>query len=230
MDGETAETIGMTKTQAASDRATAARREQILAQRGGVVWFTGLSGSGKTTLARALEAELLARGHRPFILDGDSLRTGLCRDLGFSEADRNENIRRAAEVARLFADCGVLCLTAFISPMRAAREQARAIVGPDRFLEVHLCTDFQVCEQRDVKGLYKRARAGQVADFTGLTSPYEPPLKPDLAVDTAAVGVEEAVGQLLAALQAKGLVREGRGQGVSGGAGRGTHGVLRQPA
>ena len=167
---------------------------------GAVVWFTGLSGAGKTTLARALVRALAHRGLRACVLDGDHLRQGLCRDLGFSEADRSENIRRAAEVAKLFADAGLLCMVALISPLRAARAEARRCIGPDRFLEVYVAADLAACERRDVKGLYRRARAGKVRQFTGLGSPYEPPLRPGLILDTAKLTVPQCVRLLIARL------------------------------
>lgn len=177
-----------------------------LAQKGCVLWFTGLSGAGKSTTAEALQAALRARGVLTFLLDGDIIRQGLCRDLGFSDADRNENIRRLAEVARLFAECGVIALTAFISPLRAARENARQIVGPARFLEIHVATDLQVCEKRDVKGLYRKARAGAIPEFTGISSPYEPPENPALRIDTAAVSLADAVQQAQIVLEQRGFI------------------------
>jgi len=182
------------------------QRIQILGHPGAVIWFTGLSGSGKTTLALALESALLANRHLARILDGDQLRQGLSSDLGFSDADRTENIRRAAEVARLLADAGVICLAAFISPFKALRTMARDIVGADRFLEVHVSTPLAICEQRDVKGFYARARQRQVASFTGVDSPYEPPEKPDIALDTAQCPVPQAVGQLLALMKERRLL------------------------
>jgi adenylylsulfate kinase len=185
---------------------TICRRPVQLAQKGCVLWFTGLSGAGKSTIAEALQATLKQRGVLTFLLDGDIIRQGLCRDLGFSEADRNENIRRLAEVTRLFAECGVVALTAFISPLRAAREDARRIVGPERFLEIHVATDLRICEQRDVKGLYRQARAGAIPEFTGISSPYEPPENPALRLDTAVVAADEAVRQVQAMLELRGFI------------------------
>lgn len=170
-------------------------------QKGCVVWFTGLSGSGKTTLANALEKSLARRGARAFILDGDNVRKGLCSDLGFSKADRDENIRRISEVARLFADSGIICLTAFISPFRAARARAKRTIGTKRFLEIYVATDLSVCERRDVKGLYGKARAAAIRDFTGVSQGYEPPVRSDLKIDTAKVSVKKAVASLIELLR-----------------------------
>jgi adenylyl-sulfate kinase len=181
-------------------------REACMSQKGCVVWLTGLSGAGKSTISRALEERLVRDGHVAFVLDGDEIRGGLNKDLGFSQDDRKENIRRIAEVARLFADCGVVCITAFISPLRAYRQQAREIVGPDRFFEVFIDADLNVCEQRDPKGLYKKARAGKIAEFTGITSAYEPPEKPDLRIDSTSAAVEQSVWQLMHYLASKGFI------------------------
>ena len=180
-------------------------REALVKQRGCVVWFTGLSGSGKTTLANALCEYLLGEGHLAFVLDGDQIRTGLNSDLGFTRQDRDENIRRIAEVAKLFADAGVICITAFISPFRKAREGARHIIGPERFFDVHVAADLKVCEQRDVKGLYRKARSGAVRDFTGISQEYEPPSRPALRIHTAACSVPSAVKALVALLRKKGI-------------------------
>jgi adenylylsulfate kinase len=182
-----------------------AERRAVMGQAGAVVWFTGLSGSGKTTLAKALEKALIERGRPAFLLDGDNLRHGLCRDLGFSAGDRAENVRRAAAVAALMADAGLICITAFISPQRAARDAARALIGADRFLEIYVCTPLEVCERRDSKGLYKRARAGEVTDFTGVSAPYEAPERPDAAIDTSVTSTPAAVEQILALLQTRGV-------------------------
>lgn len=172
--------------------------------KGAVVWFTGLSGSGKTTLAQASAKALNGAGVCVKVLDGDHLRKGLCSDLGFSETDRAENIRRVAEVAALFADAGLLCLVALISPLRKARAQARVIIGKQRFLEIYVAADLAACEQRDVKGLYKRARAGRLRRFTGLASPYEPPLRPHLSLDTSRLTKAKCVAQLMACLAKRG--------------------------
>ncbi len=188
------------------------RRRALLGQRGAVVWLTGLSGSGKSTLAVELEHALLERGHVAFVLDGDNVRHGLNADLGFGEADRTENIRRVGHVARLFADAGVIVLTAFISPFRADRAAVRALLPDDAFLEVHVSTPLAVCEARDPKGLYARARAGEIPHFTGISSPYEAPERPDLAVDTAHLSLDRCVERLFALLTARGVLAGGRGR------------------
>jgi len=161
-------------------------------------WLTGLSGSGKSTLALALEERLAGVGLACYVLDGDNVRQGLSRDLGYSPNDRRENIRRVAEVARLFNDAGLIAVVAFISPYREDREMARAIVGPDRFLEIYLDVDIAVCERRDPKGLYAKAREGKLSDFTGVSAPYEPPTAPALAVDTGALSVGESADRVMA--------------------------------
>lgn len=177
---------------------TPAMRERLNGHRGRVLWFTGLSGAGKSTLAHAVEDCLHEQGRRAFVLDGDHLRHGLCAGLGFSSADRSENLRRAAEVARLFADAGTVTLAAFISPLREDRERVRAIVGADRFVEVYVACPLAECESRDVKGLYKRARAAEIPDFTGISAPYEAPEHPDLVLDTSRTPIEACVAQVLA--------------------------------
>lgn len=174
-----------------------ADRESRLGQTAMTLWFTGLSASGKSTLAFALEQALTQRGRACYVLDGDNVRHGLNRDLGFSAQDRSENIRRIAEVARLMNDAGLIVITSFISPFAADRERARQIVGADHFREVYVSTPFTVCEERDPKGLYARAKAGNVADFTGVSSPYEPPARPDIEIDTQVVSVEAAIDRLM---------------------------------
>lgn len=181
-------------------------RERLLGQRGGVVWFTGLSGSGKSTLAHLLEAELHRRGRLCYTLDGDNLRHRLNSDLGFSAADRTENIRRIGEVAALFVEAGLIVLVAFISPFRADRARARACVSAGRFLEVFVETPLTVCELRDPKGFYRKARAGEIADFTGISSPYELPEAPELTLDTATMNPEAAVRTIVARLEQEGLI------------------------
>ena len=162
---------------------TRQRREQQNGHRGGLFWFTGLSGAGKSTLAHTVEEKLHQQGYRTFVLDGDNVRHGLCADLGFSEEDRKENIRRIGHMAMLYVEAGIVVLTAFISPFRADRDNVRKIAGAD-FHEIYCQCSLEVCEERDVKGLYKRARAGEIADFTGISSPYEEPEFADLTVDT----------------------------------------------
>jgi len=175
---------------------TRSDRECLSGHPGGVVWFTGLSGAGKTTIAKAHEVALHQRGRRTYVLDGDNVRLGLNSDLGFSDADRVENIRRVAEVAHLMADAGLIVMTAFISPFRRDRALARERVGSDRFFEVFVDTPLANCEARDPKGLYKKARSGQLLQMTGIDSPYEPPLAPDLVVHGSSVSVEESVEAL----------------------------------
>lgn len=185
---------------------TAAERARLLGQRGCVVWLTGLSGSGKSTLASALEAALVAAGRAAYVLDGDNLRHGLNADLGFSPAERAENVRRAGEVAALFADAGLIAITSFISPYRADRAAARAAVGTARFLEVFVDAPREVCERRDPKQLYRRARAGEIEEFTGVSAPYEPPLEPALTLDTARLDAAECVARLLGLLDGGGFL------------------------
>lgn len=169
-----------------------------------IVWLTGLSGSGKSTIANALEGELYTRGHHSYLLDGDNIRLGLNKNLGFSDADRTENIRRIGEVAKLFVDAGLIAITAFISPFRADRDLVRGLVAPGEFFEVYVKAPLEVCEQRDPKGLYKKARAGAIKQFTGIDSPYEEPLKPELVIDTAEHPLEASTGLLLEALRKSG--------------------------
>lgn len=171
-------------------------KETLLGQRGKVLWFTGLSGSGKSTLAQYLEEKLYAEGRFTQLLDGDNIRTGLNRDLDFSPQARQENIRRIAEVARLFAQAGCITIVSFISPTIAMRQQAREIIGATDFLEIFVDTPLEVCEQRDVKGLYAKARAGEIKDFTGISAPYEAPQSPDLRVRTEKQSVEDSVAQI----------------------------------
>lgn len=176
---------------------TRADKEQLLNQRGLMVWFTGLSGSGKSTIAIALERELHRRGLLCRILDGDNIRSGINNNLGFSEEDRVENIRRIAEVGKLFVDTGIITLAAFISPNNALRRMAAEIIGKEDFIEVYVSTPIEVCEQRDVKGLYARARRGEIKDFTGVSAPFEAPEHPDLSLDTSVLTLEESVGKLI---------------------------------
>ncbi len=168
-------------------------REQILDQRGGVYWMTGLSGSGKSTIALGLEKALLEQGYHAVVLDGDNIRNGINSDLSFTVEDRRENIRRIAEITKLFCQTGYITISSFISPTRAMREFAKAIIGEKDFHEVYINTPIEICEQRDVKGLYKKARAGEIKNFTGIDSPYEPPTQPFLEIKTAGLSVEESV-------------------------------------
>jgi len=174
-----------------------ADRMRLLRQEPATVWLTGLSGAGKSTIAFELERRLMAEGHFAFVLDGDNVRHGLSRDLGFSHEDRTENIRRVAEVAKLFNDAGVVVITAFISPYRQDRATAREIIGEGRFIETHLCTAIGVCEGRDPKGLYKKARAGSIPEFTGITAPYEAPERAELTIDTGRLTVEASVAEIV---------------------------------
>lgn len=171
-------------------------REKLLGQKGIMLWFTGLSGSGKSTLAIALERELYNSGILCRILDGDNIRTGINNNLGFTEADRVENIRRIAEVAKLFVDCGVVTIAAFISPTEQIRQMAADIIGKDDFFEIYVNTPLEVCEERDVKGLYKKARQGEIKNFTGISAPLEAPLNPAITIDTSACSLEESINLL----------------------------------
>jgi adenylylsulfate kinase len=179
------------------------QRQELLKQRAKLIWFTGLSGSGKTTLAVQLEAQLYKKGFKSYLLDGDNIRTGLNKDLSFSDDGRIENIRRIGEVAKLMLDSGIIVLSAFISPFKADREKVREIVGQENYVEVFVNTPLEICEQRDVKGLYKRARAGGVKNFTGIDSPYETPENPDITIATNQLSVDEAVDLLMRLIEPK---------------------------
>ncbi|MDE6971180.1 MAG: adenylyl-sulfate kinase [Eubacterium sp.] len=183
---------------------TRERREELLGQKAAVIWLTGLSGSGKSTLANALEQQLAEKGRHTMLLDGDNVRFGLNRDLGFSKEDRVENIRRIAETARLMNDAGLIVLTSFISPYRNDRRIARQIIG-DAFIEVYVSTSLEECEKRDVKGLYQAARKGEIAEFTGITSVYEEPEHPEIIIDTGKSDIRESVRELLEALDKYGI-------------------------
>jgi adenylylsulfate kinase len=185
---------------------TRAEREKLLKQRGVTVWLTGLSGSGKSTIAVGAERALLERGRLAYVLDGDNVRHGLNKNLGFSPADRSENIRRIGEVAKLFTDAGIVTLTSFISPYRQDRDAVRAILAPGDFLEVYVAASLETCESRDVKGLYRKARAGEIPEFTGISAPYEEPEKPELVLDTNRQTAEESVGRLLGFLEQEGVL------------------------
>ena len=185
-----------------------ADRHRILGHKGCTMWFTGLSGSGKSTVAVALEKALWDRGACAYILDGDNVRHGLNKDLGFSPEDRTENIRRIGEVAKLFTDAGVINLTAFISPYRADRDQVRALMEPGDFVEVHVDCPLEICEQRDVKGLYAKAREGKIPEFTGISAPYEAPVNPEITLKTGELSLEQSVATLLEYLESKGSLRK----------------------
>ena len=181
-------------------------REKLLGQKGATIWLTGLSGSGKSTVAVAAEAELVHRGRLSYVLDGDNVRHGLNSNLGFSPDDRTENIRRIGEVSKLFTDSGVIVFTSFISPYRADRDQARELFAKGDFIEVYVKADVETCEGRDPKGLYKKARAGEIPEFTGISAPYEEPNEPELVLDTANQTVEESVAELVSYLQDRGYL------------------------
>ncbi|KAB5257971.1 adenylyl-sulfate kinase [Bacteroides stercoris] len=172
-------------------------KEELLKQHSVMIWFTGLSGSGKSTIAIALERELHKRGLLCRILDGDNIRSGINNNLGFTEADRIENIRRIAEVSKLFVDTGIITIAAFISPSNDIREMAANIIGKDDFLEVYVSTPIEECERRDVKGLYAKARRGEIKNFTGISAPFEAPAHPALTLDTSALSLKESVNKLL---------------------------------
>ena len=174
--------------------------------RSAILWFTGLSGAGKSTLANAVNSALFEQGLACYVLDGDNIRHGLCNDLGFSDADREENIRRIGEVAKLFLDAGVVVLTAFVSPFRADRARARALVEAGDFIEIFCSADLGVCEARDTKGLYAKARAGQIKEFTGISSPYEEPEHPELRVETGSQSLEDSVAQVITYLAGQGII------------------------
>jgi adenylylsulfate kinase len=181
-------------------------RERVNGHKAVVLWFTGLSGSGKSTLAHAVENALFERGCRTYVLDGDNIRHGLNKNLGFSPEDRTENIRRIGEVSKLFIDAGVMALTAFISPYRADRDIARAAAGEGNFVEVYAKCALDVCEERDPKGLYKKARAGQIPEFTGISAPYEEPDNAEIVVDTGVQSLEECTEVILSYLKGKGVL------------------------
>jgi adenylylsulfate kinase len=185
---------------------TRSEREKILGQRGVTVWLTGLSGSGKSTVAIAAEQVVLSKGKLAYVLDGDNVRHGLNKNLGFSPEDRTENIRRIGEVAKLFNDAGIVVFTAFISPYREDRDAVRELMPEGDFVEVFVDADVSTCEERDPKGLYKKARAGEIPEFTGISAPYEAPEKPELVLDTGAQSVRESVERLVGYLEEKGYL------------------------
>lgn len=185
---------------------TRARREQLNGHKAIVMWFTGLSGSGKSTVAHAFEEQLHRRGCRTFVFDGDNVRHGLCADLGFSAEDRHENIRRVGEMVKLFLETGVICLTAFISPYRRDRQFVKHLVGAANFLEIYCRCPVEICERRDVKGLYQRARRSEIKEFTGVSAPYEEPQTPDLVLDTATMPVDQCVQGVLGLLKQRHVI------------------------
>lgn len=185
---------------------TRARRESLTGHGSVILWFTGLSSAGKSTLAHAVEERLHQAGCLTFVFDGDNVRHGLCYDLGFSVKDRAENIRRVGEMTKLFLEAGIIALTAFISPFRADRQRVRSLVPHGDFLEIYCRCPLEVCENRDVKGLYKRARAGEIKDFTGISSPYEEPDNPELIVDTGILSLEDSVEKVLDMLDQHGVI------------------------
>ena len=185
-----------------SDRSTQKRQQPC------ILWFTGLSGSGKSTLANALEKRLFDLEHHTYLLDGDNVRHGLNKDLGFSDADRVENIRRIGELAALFVDAGVIVLAAFISPFRTERRMVRDLVKADEFIEIHVATPLETCEARDPKGLYRKARAGEIRNFTGIDSDYEMPLEPEIVIDTRALSVDDSVEQIIAYLRERRVLKD----------------------
>jgi adenylylsulfate kinase len=181
--------------------------EPILKQSGATLWFTGLSGSGKSTIACEMELALLEIGHHAYLLDGDNIRHGLNKDLGFSPEDRTENIRRISEVANLFCEANILTLTAFISPYRQDRDSARRVHKKGTFIEIFVKCPLSVCETRDTKGLYKKARAGNIKDFTGISAPYEEPLNPEITIDTSKLSLDESVRTILSYLEDNGYIK-----------------------
>lgn len=185
---------------------TKSEREKLKKQRGVVLWFTGLSGSGKSTIANEVENQLNSMGYHTYLLDGDNIRYGLNKDLGFSDKDRSENVRRISEVAKLFVDAGITTITAFISPFIKDRQQAKEIIGDDNFIEVFIDTPFEECVKRDPKGLYKKALNGKIKNFTGLDSPYEKPLNPDIHVNTLELNIEESVKKIVEFLKNRGFI------------------------
>jgi adenylylsulfate kinase len=183
-----------------------AHRQQQAGHKSVILWFTGLSGAGKSTLAHAVEKALFDAGCRTYVFDGDNVRHGLCADLGFSADDRQENIRRIGEMSKLFIEAGVIALTAFISPFQSDRDRVRKLVKDDEFIEIYCKASLDVCEQRDVKGLYAKARRGEIKDFTGISSPYEPPLSPELTLDTGAESLEVCVDKVLSHLKMRSII------------------------
>ena len=189
---------------------TRQRREQLNGHKSVILWFTGLSGSGKSTLAHALEEDPYQKSCRTVVLDGDNVRHGLCSDLGFSDEDRKENIRRIAELSKLTIESGVIALTAFISPFKSDRQDARDLVDKSDLIEVFCECPLHVCEKRDVKGLYRRARKGEIKEFTGISSPYEEPSDADIRINTSELSIEESIDRILTVLKERGIIKDER--------------------
>jgi adenylylsulfate kinase len=185
---------------------TRSRREQLNGHKGAILWFTGLSGAGKSTIAHTVEEQLHRLGCHAFVLDGDNVRHGLCGDLGFSPQDRTENIRRIGEMVKLFVETGIIVLTAFISPVSKDRERVRSLVGADDFIEIYCQCSLEVCEDRDIKGLYRQARSGKIKEFTGISSPYEVPEKPELVLDTNVWSLDECASKVMGLLSQRGII------------------------
>ena len=183
-------------------------RSQQRGHASAILWFTGLSGSGKSTLANAVNVALHNNGYSTYVLDGDNIRHGLCKDLGFSDRDREENIRRIGEVSKLFLDAGIIVLTAFVSPFRIDRNNARSLVGENDFVEIYCSADLGICETRDTKGLYAKARKGAIKDFTGISSPYEEPQSPELKIDTGNLEIDACVDMVTNLLVKKGIISQ----------------------
>lgn len=194
---------------------TRANRAARNGHQSAVLWFTGLSGAGKSTLAHAVEEKLHALGCNTYVLDGDNVRHGLCGDLGFSATERQENIRRIGEVAKLFADAGIIVLAAFISPYREDRRRVRALMAEGDFIEIYCSASLDVCEARDVKGMYKRARAGEIAEYTGISSPYDVPEQPELVVDTGKSTLDACVREVIDSLMERGVIRTTNGSSAN---------------
>ena len=187
-------------------RVSKSDRENQHGHKAAVVWFTGLSASGKSTVAHMVEKELFSRGCSTYVFDGDNVRHGLCSDLAFSASDRTENIRRIGEMVKLFVDAGIIVLAAFISPFRKDRERIRELISEGRFFEIYMNCPTEVCSQRDKKGIYEKAKAGIIKEFTGISSPYEPPLSPELVIDSAETGADDAAGNVMLLLEQRKII------------------------
>lgn len=182
------------------------QREKLHGHKGAAIWFTGLSASGKSTIAHHLEMQLYKMGHSTYVFDGDNVRHGLCKDLGFTAKDRSENIRRISEMTKLFIDAGIIAITAFISPYKKDRQQVRLLTGEEKFLEIYVKCPIEVCEERDPKGIYKKAKKGDIKNFTGISAPYEPPEKPDLIIESNKEGIDMAVEKVIHLLKNRKII------------------------